>query len=55
MTELNRVGSSDNFNFGWGIPSFLQVCEKCSQTKRKTDTVMVLLYVYISIEKKFGC
>ena len=26
MTELDRVGNSDNFNFR-GSPSFLQVCE----------------------------
>ena len=30
MTELDRVGMSDNFNFR-GFSSFLQVCEKRSQ------------------------
>ena len=34
MAELDRVGNSDNFNFR-GVPSFLQVCEKCSQAMRK--------------------
>ena len=34
MPELDRVGNSDNFNFR-GVPSFLQVCEKCSQAMRK--------------------
>ena len=32
MTDLDRVGSSDNFNFR-GVPSFLQVCEKHSFAK----------------------
>ena len=48
MTELDRVGNSDNFNFRV-IPSFLQVCEKCSQTTRKkwnVYTIMVLLHIY---------
>ena len=27
MKDLDRVGSSENFNFR-GVPSFLQVCEK---------------------------
>ena len=34
MTELDRVGNSDNFNFS-GNSSFLQVCENCSQAMRK--------------------
>ena len=34
MTELDRVGKSENFNFK-GVPSFLQVCEKLSQAPRK--------------------
>ena len=34
MTESDRVGNSDNFNFR-GVPSFLQVCEKCSQAMQK--------------------
>ena len=34
MTELDRVGNSDNFNFR-GVPSFLQVCENCSQAMHK--------------------
>ena len=46
MTELDRVGNSDNFNFS-GFPLFLQVCEKGSQAMRKKRwnvcTVMVLL------------
>ena len=36
MTELDRVGNSDNFNFR-GFPSFLQVCEKHSQATREKD------------------
>ena len=36
MTELDRVGNSDNFNFR-GFPLFLQVCEKGSQAMRKKD------------------
>ena len=34
MTELDRVGNSDNYEFK-GFPSFLQVCEKGSQATRK--------------------
>ena len=34
MTELDRVGNSDNFNFS-RFPLFLQVCEKGSQAMRK--------------------
>ena len=34
MTELDRVGNSDHFNFT-GFPLFLQVCEKGSQATRK--------------------
>ena len=34
MTELDRVGNSDNFNFR-GVPSFLHVCENCSQAMQK--------------------
>ena len=34
MKDLDRVGSSDNFNFR-GVPSFLQVCEKRFQATRK--------------------
>ena len=48
MTELDRVGKSDNFNFR-GVPSFLQVCKKRSQAPRKrwnVCTVMVLLHIY---------
>ena len=48
MTELDRVGNSDNFNFR-GFPLFLQVCEKGSQAARKKRwnvcTAMVLLYI----------
>ena len=48
MTELDRVGSSDNFSFR-GFPLFLQVCEKGSQATRKKGwnicKVMVLLYI----------
>ena len=40
MTELDRVGNSDNFNFR-GVSSFLQVYEKCSQADW-----MVLLHIY---------
>ena len=32
MTEMNRAGNSEKFNFK-GIPSFLQVCEKRSVEK----------------------
>ena len=32
MTELDRVGNSDNFNFR-GFPLFLQVYEKGSRKK----------------------
>ena len=36
MTELDREGNSDNFNFrGGGAPSFLQVCRKRLQATRK--------------------
>ena len=38
MTELDRVGSSDNFDFR-DVPSFLQVCEKRSQATRKIDGI----------------
>ena len=48
MTELDRVGNSDNYKFR-GFPSFLQVCEKGSQASRKKSTVMVLLYIYSKI------
>ena len=52
MTELDRVGNSDNFNFR-GVPLFLQVCEKGSHATPKTIwnvcTVMVLLYIYSKI------
>ena len=34
MTELDRVGNGDNFNFR-GVPLFLQVCEKGSQATLK--------------------
>ena len=48
MTQLDMVGSSDNFNFK-GFPSFLQVYEKRSQATRKNRwnvcTVMVLLFI----------
>ena len=38
MTELDRIGNSDNFNFrGGGFPLFLQVCDKGSQATRKKD------------------
>ena len=43
MTELDRVGSNDNFNFR-GIPSFLQVCEKRSQATRKKTKTMECLH-----------
>ena len=46
MTELDRVGKSDNLNFR-GVPSFLQACKKRSQATRKrwnVCTVMVLLH-----------
>ena len=48
MTELDRVFNSDKFNFR-GVPSFLEVCEKCSQAmpkKMNVCTVMVLLHIY---------
>ena len=48
MTELDRVGNSDNYKFK-GFPSFLQVCEKGSQATRKKSTMMVLLYIYSKI------
>ena len=34
MKDLDRVASSDNFNFR-GVPSFLKVCEKRFQATRK--------------------
>ena len=34
MTELDRVGNIDNFNFR-RLPLFLQVCKKGSQATRK--------------------
>ena len=33
MTELDRVGRSDDFDFG-GVPSLLEVCKKGSQATR---------------------
>ena len=49
MTELDRVFNSDKFNFR-GVPSFLQVCEKCSHAMQKKRlnvcTLMVLLHIY---------
>ena len=48
MTELDRVGNSDNFNFR-GVPSFLQVCENCLQAMQKrlnVCTLMILLQIY---------
>ena len=52
MTELDRVGNRDNFNFS-GDPSFLQVCRKHSQAMRKKRwnvcTILVLLYIYSKI------
>ena len=48
MTEFDRVGNSDNFDFR-GLPSFLQVCEKSSYVTQKrlnVCTMMVLLYIY---------
>ena len=51
MTELDRVGNSDNFNFS-GIPTFLQVCEKHLQATRKKDEMFAQWWVcYISIAK----
>ena len=51
MTELDSVGSSDNFDFR-GFRSFLQVCEKRSQATRKKKwnvcTVMFLLHISIA-------
>ena len=40
VKELDRVGSSDNFNFR-EVPLFLQICKKRSQTIRKK---MLCLY-----------
>ena len=49
MTELDRVGISDNFNFR-GFPSFLQVFENGNAKQRwNVCTVMVLLYIYSKI------
>ena len=60
MTDLERVGNSDNFEFR-GIPSSLQVCEKRSQAMQKkkkkkkkkkkneclhSDVSMFLLHIY---------
>ena len=51
MTELDRVGNSDNFNFR-GFPLFLQVCEKGSQAMRKKDGMFAgCLSCYISVAK----
>ena len=51
MTELDRVGNSDNFNFR-GVPLFLQVCEKGSQATRKKDGIFARSWCYyISIAK----
>ena len=48
MTELDRVGSSDNFNFR-GNPSFLQVCEKRSYAtqKKRWNVCMMMVLLYI--------
>ena len=48
MRDLDRVGSSDNFNFR-GVPSFLQVCERRSRQRQffmKSLHMMVLLHIY---------
>ena len=51
MTESDRVGKSDNFNFRV-FPSFLQVCEKRSQaTRKKYGMFAQLWFCYISIAK----
>ena len=51
MTELDRVGNSDNFNFR-GFPLFLQVCEKGSQAMRKKDGMFAGCWsCYISVAK----
>ena len=49
MKDLDRVGSSDNFNFR-GVPSFLQVCEKRFQATRNVYGIFAQLwFCYISI------
>ena len=51
MTELDRVGNSDNFNFR-GVSLFLQVCEKGSQAARKKDGMFARRWCcYISVAK----
>ena len=49
MKDLNRVGSSENFNLR-GVPSFLQVCDKRFQATRKFyGTFAQLWFYHISI------
>ena len=51
MTELDRVGNSDNFSFR-EVPSFLQVCKKHSQAMREKDGMFARCrFCYISIAK----
>ena len=50
MTEFDKLGNSDNLNFREGRPSFLNVCEKRSQTTRKKDGMFAQWwFCYISI------
>ena len=49
MKDLDRVGSSENFNFR-GVPSFLQVCDKRFQATRKFYGIFAQLwFCHISI------
>ena len=52
MKDLDRVGSSDNFNFR-GVPSFLQVCVKRSQATRKKSVHSAGSVIYL--KQNFGC
>ena len=40
MTELDRLGGTDNFNIR-GIPLFMQVCKKRSQATQKRWNVCI--------------
>ena len=51
MTDLDRVGSSDNFNFR-GVPLFLQVCEKRSKLMECLHSDISAAYLLIILVDK---
>ena len=53
MTELDRVGKSDNFNFR-GFPSFLQVCEKGSLATQEKMECLHGDGAAINVKQNFG-